>query len=370
MDASAHTAGRESLRQRLAKLGAESRWNTGDGPWSPRPPSLPALWKYAELRPLALESIGYARADDAALRVISLINPGDTTTATVKSPHGSPATVGHLYSGLQLQNPSESMTAHRHAASALRFVVEGHGAWTVVNGERLEVRPKDIVITPGGTWHEHGTDSGDTPVIWQDGTDDPLVNTLDANFFELHPDRHQARGHPVNSSLLEYGSGILQPDGRRDSSLSPLLLYPWRKTYGALLACAEARRGSPYDGTLMECVNPATGGPVTPTLAAHLQLLRPGEHTRAHRHTGSVVYHAVHGRGHCVVAGQRLRWQAGDIFCVPSWAWHEHSNEDPTHDAVLFSFNDFPTMRHLGLFREEALDTRHGHQEQTGQDAR
>ncbi|MCX5205982.1 cupin domain-containing protein [Streptomyces sp. NBC_00237] len=358
-------AAREDVQSRLAQFSAEARWSTGDGPWSPRPASVPTLWRYRDLRPLALESARFARADDAALRVVSLVNPGtaDRATAHVTSPNGSPSAVGHLYSGLQLQNPGESMTAHRHAASALRFVIEGSGAWTVVNGDRLEVGPNDFVITPGGTWHEHGTDAGDAPVIWQDGTDDPLVNALDANFFALHPDRHQSPGRIVNASLLEYGSGLLAPDTRRSGAASPLLLFPWDKTYTALRDLAQVSTGSPYDGVIMEYVNPATGGPVMPTIGAHMQLLRPGQPTLAHRHTGSVVYQVAEGRGHSVIAGQRFDWEKNDIFCVPSWAWHEHANDDESEDACLFSFHDFPALRSLGLYAEEALESGDGHQE-------
>ncbi|MGA4692417.1 cupin domain-containing protein, partial [Rhodococcus sp. AB351] len=135
--------------------------------------------------------------DDAGRRVVMLVNDGRKELS---------AAVGLLYTGLQIMNPGESMTAHRHAAAALRFVIEGEGAWTIVDGDRLKVGPRDFAITPSGTWHEHGNDSERTPVIWQDGLDIPLVNTLDANFYAVHPDLHQRPGKVVNTSLLEYGA--------------------------------------------------------------------------------------------------------------------------------------------------------------------
>jgi gentisate 1,2-dioxygenase len=283
-----------------------------------------------------------------------LVNPGRKELS---------AAVGLLYSGLQIMNPGEKMTAHRHAAAALRFVVEGQGAWTIVDGDRLEVGPRDFAITPSGTWHEHGNDSADTPVIWQDGLDIPLVNTVDANFYEVHPDLHQQPGKVIGASLLEHGAGILKPVGRSwQKRYSPLLAYPWEMTYEALLNQARVTGGSPYDGVIMEYVNPATGGSVMPTMGAHMQLLAPGLATTAHRHTGSVVYHVAKGRGHSIINGNRFDWQENDIFCVPSWAWHEHANDSGSDDACLFSFNDFPFIHTLDLYAEDAYTENGGHQ--------
>lgn len=342
--------------QRLAKLGAGALWTVANEiePWHPQPKSVPMHWSYDALRPLVLESADLVSADDAGRRVVMLVNDGLPDTANV---------VGQLYTGLQVMGPGEAMTAHRHAASALRFVVEGQGAWTIVNGDRLKVGPGDFAITPNGTWHEHGNDDEESFVIWQDGLDIPLVNVLDANFYEVHPDVRQARPRGVNHSLLEHGSGLLKPDGRRWSKpYSPNLAYPWDMTYQALLDMEKVSDGSPHDGIIMEYVNPHTGGSVMPTMGAHLQLLRPGQATTAHRHTGSVVYQVAKGRGHSVIAGQRFDWQQNDIFCVPSWAWHEHANDDPSDDACLFSFNDFPAIKSLGLFVEESLHDNDGHQ--------
>ncbi|MFE6613320.1 cupin domain-containing protein [Amycolatopsis sp. NPDC057786] len=344
----------EEFYARLAELSTEARWTAEEGAWSPQPASAAMLWRYADLRPLALRSAQFVRSDAAALRVMTLKNPGGAEQ--IATPHGSAPAVGHLYTGLQLLNPGESMTAHRHAATALRFIIEGTGAWTVIGGDRVEAGPGDFIVTPSRSWHEHGTDSLEEPVIWQDGTDDPLVNTLDANFYELHPDLHQVHGKPIDASLRAHGSALLRPDRRRATPASPLLHYPWEMAYSTLRGYAEVTDGSPYDGVLMEYQNPATGGPVTPTLGAALQMLRPGERTRAHRHTGSVVYQVAKGRGHSVIAGTRFDWAPHDIFCVPSWAWHQHANDDPDDDACLFSFTDRPVLDALGLYVEEAPD--------------
>ena len=84
-----------------------------------------------------------------------------------------------------------------------------------------------------------------------------------------------------------------------------------------------------------------------------VQLLSPGEHAQAHRHTSSAAFHVVEGSGYSVVAGQRLDWEDKDVFCVPGWTFHEHVNTGD-RPAILFSHTHVPAMRSLDLYREEA----------------
>jgi gentisate 1,2-dioxygenase len=298
------------------------------------------MWRYANLRPFALESAEFVKGDAAALRVITHLNPGH---------RGDEAACGHLYSGLQVLKPHESMTCHRHVASAIRFVHEGQGGWTAVDGDRIAVSPGDVVITPRRLWHEHGNDADEGLVIWQDCTNDPLVNTLGANFFELHPDNTHLASTARTDTLATWG-GMLLPDTRRHRDTSPLYAYPWDKCYEALVNAARAGHHSRYDGVILDYTNPATGGPVTDTIGCKLQLLRGGERTQNHRHTGSVVYIAARGQGTTNINGTDFDWSAGD---VPSWAWHSHTNRHSAEEAVLFSYNEFPLMEKLGLYVQE-----------------
>ena len=103
---------------------------------------------------------------------------------------------------------------------------------------------------------------------------------------------------------------------------------------------------------MLEYTNRVTGGPVMPTIACHMQLLRPGEKTRARRRVCCANYHVVEGAGYSVVGDQRLDWEDKDVFTVPTWTFCEHvnSSEGP---AFLFSFSDAPIMKALSLYREE-----------------
>jgi len=190
---------------------------------------------------------------------------------------------------------------------------------------------RDLVLTPNGTWHDHGVEASGTQCIWQDGLDIPLMNSLDANFYEVHP---QVVQPPAPLSRANW-----------TKPYSPQFQYRWDDAYRTV---KEAEQ-SPYDGRVYEYRNPLTGGPIMPTIGAQLQLLGRGEETKAHRHTGSVIYQVAQGSGWSEIAGERFEWQEKDIFALPSWALHRHGAHD---EAVLFSFSDLPAMKALALYRE------------------
>jgi gentisate 1,2-dioxygenase len=338
------------------------QWDTGAlwtvankiEPWEPKSDSVPVVWRYRDLREHVLRSVELVTPEKAGRRVIYLNNPGRRDVS---------AAVGWLYSGLQVMHPGECASTHRHSASALRFIMEGSGAYTIVDGHKMTLGANDFVLTPNGTWHEHGVDSAGTPCIWQDGLDIPFVNAMEANFYEVHPDVHQKVSHPVDDPTATWSGTALLPQAHGwTKPYSPLFKYEWGPTYEALRKLARVSEGSPFDGVLMHYVNPVTGGPVMPTIGASMQLLRPGQHTLAHRHTGSFLYQVAKGEGHSVIGGKRFDWRERDIFCVPSWDWHEHANGSATDDACLFCFSDLPVMKALHLYREQPLQDNGGQQ--------
>jgi gentisate 1,2-dioxygenase len=141
---------------------------------------------------------------------------------------------------------------------------------------------------------------------------------------------------------------------------SPLLNYKCEQTEAALRHLATSG-ASPFDDIALEYINPHTGGPVLPTIACWIQLIRPGIRTKAHRQTNSAVYHVFRGQGDTIINGERLAWTTGDFFVVPPWAWHEHAN-NIGGDAILFSVQDTPILQALGLYREQAYEVNDGHQ--------
>ncbi len=342
--------------KRLETLGTGALWTVANKiePWEPASTSVPMLWRYRDLREDVLRALDLVTPEQAGRRVVYLENKGRADVV---------AAVGWLYSGLQVMAPGECASSHRHSASALRFIMEGQGAFTNVDGHKMTLGANDFVLTPNGTWHEHGVAEDGTVCIWQDGLDIPLMNALEANFYEVHPDLQQAISFAVDDSTATWAGAGLRPAGAQwTKRYSPLLKYEWAPTYEALTRYARVTDGSPYDGILMDYVNPDNGGPVMQTIGASMQLLRPGERTKAHRQTGSFVYQCAKGSGWSIINGQRFDWRERDIFVVPAWMYHEHANASDSEDACLFSFHDLPVMRALGLYREEALGENDGHQ--------
>lgn len=350
------TPERVAYYKELSQLKTGALWTVANKiePWEPKSTSEPTIWRYNELRDYVLRSIDLVTPEEAGRRVVYLENPGRREDA---------AAVGWLYAGLQAMNPGELAGAHWHSSTALRFIMEGQGAFTIVNGHKMTLGANDFVITPNGAWHEHGVEEDGKPCIWQDGLDIPLVNALEAGFYAVHPDLHQAVGYPVDDSVNIWGAPGLRPaDVHWTEPYSPLFKYQWEPTYEALLRLSGARDDNPFDGALMHYTNPVTGGDPMATMGASMQLLRAGFKGKAHRHTGSFLYHVAKGKGYSVINGQRFDWQEHDIFCVPSWAWHEHVNLSDSEDACLFSINDLPVIKKLALFYEEALADNDGYQ--------
>jgi gentisate 1,2-dioxygenase len=332
--------------QAIDELGASPLWQYYGELFLPEPRqrAVPHLWSYRALRPHMLHFADTLSMQEAERRVLMLVNPGMTEP---------PATVNSLYAGIQIILPGETAQAHRHTANAFRFVIEGEGAYTTVNGERVHMSPGDLLLTPGWHWHDHQHE-GTGPMMWLDGLDYPLINDLEAGFFQLYDQRSQPAQHPDDLSRRQFVHGRLNPLWLRpDTVNSPIGNYPWAETEKALAEVGDDADGSEYDGVLMEYTNPHTGGPVMPTLSCRISRLRPGFSGAAHRHTSSTIYHVVRGAGRTEVDGTVLEWGDKDTFAVPGWAAHRHANASAGTDAVLMSYTNEPVHRALGLYREE-----------------
>jgi gentisate 1,2-dioxygenase len=298
-----------------------------DAPWSRPGPLIQEkasrvqahLWRWSAIEPLVRQSPEFmVPGRGAERRIIRLDNPGvpeRTSTHTIST-------------ALQYLLPGEVAPAHRHTPNAIRFMLHGEGAYTTVEGTKCVMRRGDVVLTPSMTWHDHGNE-GREPVLWIDGLDSPVVRYLETLYMEPYPEERQ----PVGG------------DGTRR-------LFPFADAHAALLARARGP-ADPYDDVLVEYQDPVTGRSLVPTVGCYLQMLRPGVRTRPHRETSSAVYHVVEGRGSSTIDGARFDWGPGDFFAIPPRALHAHASEAGA-PAILFSFQDVPLLRALGLYRMEA----------------
>lgn len=309
-------------------------------PPEPTPEIQTVLWHYDDVRPLLLEAGRLLTAREAERRVLILENPGL---------RGQSRITQSLYAGLQLILPGEIAPAHRHAAAALRFIVEGTGAYTAVEGERTTMHPGDFILTPSWTYHDHGN-PGDVPVIWLDGLDVPIVNLFDASFRESYPGETQPHTVPEGDSEARYAANMLPVDWEAARPSSPIFNYPYSRSRETLEQLRRNEAVHPCHGVKMRFINPATGGAPMPTIGAFMQLLPEGFAGARSRATDSTVYTVVEGRGRTRAGDVTYEWGPRDIFVVPSWAWTAHEADS---DAVLFSFSDRPAQKALGLWREQ-----------------
>ena len=337
------TPERTAFYDRMAPKHLKPLWEVLHGLITPEPksPVQAAIWTYDEVRPFLMESGQVITAREAERRVLVLENPG--------LPNQSRITTS-LYAGLQLILPGEIAPAHRHAQAALRFIIEGDGAYTGVDGERTLMHEGDFVITPSWTWHDHGNDSS-RPMVWLDGLDIPIVGLFDASFLERYPQEVFPPSRPQGDALARYGSGLMPVGfaGPRNRT-SPVFNYPYARTREALETMRRDEAWDPCHGLQLRYVNPVDGDYAMPTIGTFMQLLPKGFATAPYRSTDATVYSAVEGGGTVRIGDKSFAFGPRDVFVAPSW--HRVSFEVGA-DTVLFSFPDRPVQEKLGFWRED-----------------
>jgi len=306
---------------------------------------VPHLWHYDALRPDLLEACELITAKEAERRVLVLENPALPGESRITK---------SLFGGLQIILPGEIAAPHRHTQAALRFVLEGEGAYTSVDGERTFMRPGDFVITPSWTWHDHGN-VGNGPMVWLDGLDMHMIKLFEASFREgSGTDTASAVVRPEGDSEARYGANLLPVDDSYSRPTSPVFNYRYDRTREALAEMQRRDEWSPWHGLKLKYANPKTGDYAIPTIATFVQLLPKGFKTSPYRSTASTVFVCIEGEGKSVIgegeAAQTFTWGPRDIFVVPSWTFVAHEADG---EAVLFSYSDQGVHEKLGFFREE-----------------
>ena len=318
--------------------------------------AVPFLWSYrADIEPLLRDAAELVRMSDSERRSLILVNPG-------LSPQR--ATVSTLYTAYRLNDPHEVMPPHRHSPNAIRFGLTGTLNFTGVEGEDISFGPGDMVLTPHDTWHNHGN-TGDEPAVNLSVLDLPLVETLNAIYFE-HDYKEMENGKlvaktvqsarvPSDYSARIYGQGGFLPrfvsHRRGTGAASPMYVYRWAAMREALERSKD-HDGDPYEALMIEYVDPTTGGPVFKTMTFFAQMLRPGERTLPMRQTASLLVAPFEGRGHSIVGGKRFDWEAFDTLAVPGGEWCEHVNGSDSEPAILFVASDEPALEALGFHKK------------------
>ena len=193
MEAVQKTPEREAFYKKIDGENLSALWNVLGDLVTPEPRSAcrPHLWKFDSIRDYMTEAGKLITAKEAERRVLVLENPGLRGQSKVTT---------SLFAGVQMVVPGDVAPAHRHSQSALRFVLEGKGAHTTVDGERTAMEPGDFVITPSMTWHDHSNETSE-PMFWLDGLDIPMVQFFDASFAEGSNEDQQKISSPPATAL-------------------------------------------------------------------------------------------------------------------------------------------------------------------------
>lgn len=335
-------AAMDGFRDQLAVDNLKPLWDVMGNLAAREPPAGGAAkhWVWSDLRKHVLRAGELVTAAEAERRVLVLENPAFPGEGRITS---------SLYAGVQLIMPGETAPSHRHTASALRLIIEGKGAFTTVAGERVLMSPGDFIVTPSGSFHDHGNET-DEPVMWLDGLDVFVVNLLNAPFREDDPNEQQVLTRPAGDSLARYGSGLVPHGHVAIEGQSGTFWWPYARTREALTALLAAGPADPALGVKMDFIDPSTGRSPIKTMTASMALFPAGFAGTDYRSVSGSVWSVVEGRGTVRIGDGQ--WDVGprDIFVVPGWAWHSVKADE---DMIIFSFSDEVLQRHLGFWREE-----------------
>jgi gentisate 1,2-dioxygenase len=337
----------EAYYAEIDKVHLQPLWEmTGLLTSAPKVKAVPYRWTATELQHCA------ARAGD----LVPIDRGGDRRVLAMSNPglNGAPYVSNTMWAAVQYLQPGEVAPAHRHTPSALRFVLEGDGVYTLLDGDPVAMARGDLVLTPSWVFHEHHNPSPD-PMMWLDVLDLPLVATLDAVFFEL-PESSEPNDTTLPRSATErrFGQGAgLVPAGanaaQNQSPHSPLMVFRWSETDAALDALLEVTDG--HDATI-RFQDPTRGLDVMPTLRCEMRRIAGSFSTPGDRQTGTRVCAVLDGEGRVVLDGRTFSLTPGDVFVVPSWCHHRLGAESTLN---IFTTSDAPVLERLGLFRTEEV---------------
>ncbi|HEY7300320.1 MAG TPA: cupin domain-containing protein [Xanthobacteraceae bacterium] len=327
--------------------------------------TLPYRWRWKEYRGLLDRIAGIASQAD-----VSPIEFADRQSILLTNPGlgGRLQVTNTIRCAISIYNPGDIAPAHVHSPNASRTILSEKGGYTNVEGERCDAERGDIILTPNGTWHDHGNEST-APVIWIDMLDWPLMEFLDCAWVDQNFEpgsgsnaKSQDTVHKNGYSNKLYGSGGMVPTFRspqigfgRDPA--PLVHFRGGKIRETLEALAH-EKGDPHEGIQMQFVNPVTGKPVFSTLDYKAQLIRPGEELLPKRETCSTFIVVMAGKGQSEIGGETYDWEENDIMVVPNFLWRRHVNTGKSN-AILYTVSDAALLRNIGQYRAQGRDSKH-----------
>ncbi|KAI8933952.1 hypothetical protein NX059_008726 [Plenodomus lindquistii] len=316
-----HPSNKVDLTQYVNQLGEKNvtpLWTMMDKmvPPYPNPKAAVTLWEYSQMRPALMDASEIVSAEEAERRVLILVNQSMS----------APNTTDTIYAGLQVVLPGETAPAHRHRAFALRFIIEGSGGFTAVEGAKIKMSKGDVILTPSWHWHDHGNEGSD-PVIWLDALDLPLWQFLPINILQHFAEPRYPSTPCVDSDIRIPWSTVAK---ELDSTGSPHTKYHYRRPDGSELS---------------------------QTISAQAERVSPGHTTHVNQDVFSYVYHVYQGHGFSMIkrpydtTAKRIDWGPRDTFAVPAWSEVSHTCSLKGEAAYLFAVNDIPMIKALTFIK-------------------
>jgi gentisate 1,2-dioxygenase len=311
-------------------------WESPTAHKPPAPPASAHLWDWKTIRPLVEGAIDLANPAAVERRVLSLVNPASKSAE-------DEATIRNLSAAIQILLPGESARRHRHSMNALRFVLEGSGAQTIVDGKPCAMEFGDLILTPAWCWHEH-VHQGSGPMIWLDALDVPLHLYLGTAKFQPGPVNTAPETVPDEAFAI---ANIAPEMPGGSAAHSPIFRY----SYAAASAAAASAPLAPDGSRRVRYMNPMTGGCAMAFVDSHLVQIDPNTATRAMRSSSNAICCVVEGAGETRVGDKTIAWRERDIFTLPQNNWVSHKGGAGT--ARLFVVSDRDLMARLGLLNDE-----------------
>ena len=305
----------------------------------------PHLWKWQEVYDSLLqarEKISVARGS-VERRVIRLVNPGMAETEM---------TSHTMLLSFQLIQPGEVAPAHRHTMAAFRFILQGKGAYTNVDGQKMVMEEGDLILTPQWAWHEHAHE-GDEPMVWIDGLDVPFIQSLQVISFQPYSKGRLPVTEGIDPGSLLWDDATRRRDGCDQDAVSslPLARYlsfapeissrqrkPPRRRRAGIYKPGDRRIDTSDVGLLDSIASPRRAHQNSPT------------HQHQHLSRVSRQRHD-HDQRRAVSLGKRRHFHRAAVVLARA-----RSTALPKKKRFLFSMHDLPILKAFGLYREETQE--------------
>ncbi len=269
--------------------------------------------------------------------------------------------------------PGERTKPMRQNSSLVNFCLEGTGSM-IMNGEKFDFEQFDVLTTPSLCVHEYVNDSDEIQVRLR-YSNGALLERMNIHLIDEDPPmpgageaeaKAEADAEPEEKPKSPYGTFQLTDDGAWMKPYEELINpepieikphhWPWKQVKAELDKLESL--GSKYKGRRLYLLyDPITGRTNGTTQNFFVCMtIRPGGIVdRPHRHSSAAINYYFGGKGHSVVQGNRVDWEAGDLMLsAPGWAIHNHaSDEGPVYEITI---QDMPLLINMdGLMWQEDM---------------